>query len=334
METDTPTIKLSLAMLGVLLSCEIAYCAEPKTRGNCVPDHRASDVVLSNAMHYVRPQKQILSTGANLQENLSGSTEASHSGGVYADYVGAGHADGVVATASSTDDIASAMNTVNGSGLDGDFHSGAWEDTWTSDGDAENPPAPSPNPDRGNSQWIHYDLGHAYLLGRMHVWNGNEVSARGLKEVTIDYSADGITWNELGTFNFPQAPGSNRYTGFDGPDFGGVCARYVLLTIHSNHGGEYGYSISEVKISVGLLGTGTSEIKVRDKSTRQNRTSGSAVERISKPVWTKADRFGAEGNTDPNHRAPRRKRGEVIVSFDLLPTRMSFNLPSFPCLVT
>ena len=44
--------------------------------------------------------------------------------------------------------------------------------------------------------------------------------------------------------------------------------------------------------------------------------------------------FNAEGNTDPDHRAPRRKKGEVVVTFDLLPTRMNFNLPSFPCLVT
>ena len=44
--------------------------------------------------------------------------------------------------------------------------------------------------------------------------------------------------------------------------------------------------------------------------------------------------FKATGNTDPEHRPPERKRGEVVVTFDLLPTHMSFNLPSFPCLVT
>ncbi len=50
-------------------------------------------------------------------------------------------------------------------------------------------------------------------------------------------------------------------------------------------------------------------------------------------VWSEGE-FKAEGNTDPDHRADPRKKGEVIVTFDLLPTRMSFNLPSFPCLVT
>ena len=44
--------------------------------------------------------------------------------------------------------------------------------------------------------------------------------------------------------------------------------------------------------------------------------------------------FRAMGNTDPNHRAPRGKKGEVVVFFDSLPTKMSFNLASFPCLVT
>jgi len=44
--------------------------------------------------------------------------------------------------------------------------------------------------------------------------------------------------------------------------------------------------------------------------------------------------FKAVGNTDPDHRASRGKRGEVVVTFDLLPVKMSFNLPSFPCLVT
>jgi len=44
--------------------------------------------------------------------------------------------------------------------------------------------------------------------------------------------------------------------------------------------------------------------------------------------------FKATGNTDPNRRAPREKQGEVVVTFDMLPTTMSFNLPSFCCMVT
>jgi hypothetical protein len=44
--------------------------------------------------------------------------------------------------------------------------------------------------------------------------------------------------------------------------------------------------------------------------------------------------FKATGNTDSDHRAEPQNKGEVVVTFDLLPTKMSFNLPSFPCMVT
>jgi hypothetical protein len=77
-------------------------------------------------------------------------------------YTGAGQNEGIVATASSTDDTAEATNTINGSGLNGEGHDSEWDHTWTSDGTAGNPPAPSPNPARGNSQWIYYDLGRVY----------------------------------------------------------------------------------------------------------------------------------------------------------------------------
>ena len=43
--------------------------------------------------------------------------------------------------------------------------------------------------------------------------------------------------------------------------------------------------------------------------------------------------FQATGPTEPVQLAPR-QNGVVRVSFDLLPTTMSFDLPSFPCLVT
>jgi hypothetical protein len=172
----------------------------------------------------------------------------------YADYIGAGQDDDIVATASSEDvdsptEGAFAQNTVNGSGLTGDAHSNVWGDTWTSYETAS-----SPNPARGDSVWIHYDLGHLYGLGLMHVWNGNEdgSTARGPSSVTIDYSTDGTNWTELGTFDdWPEATGEEDYTGFDGPDFAGASARYVLITVNDNHGDNWGDSISEIKIVAG-----------------------------------------------------------------------------------
>lgn len=44
-------------------------------------------------------------------------------------------------------------------------------------------------------------------------------------------------------------------------------------------------------------------------------------------VFAQAERFGASGNTDPNHRAKPHQQGEVEVTFDQLPTRMRFDLP-------
>ena len=165
---------------------------------------------------------------------------------VYADHIGAGNDDGITATASSTDDTAIAQNTVNGVGLTGDVHSTEWAHTWTSNGMTT---APSPNPARGTGHWLHYDLGQVYQLTLMHIWNANEVIGRGLNSVTIDYSIDGSTWNELGTYNWPQALGSG-YTGFDGPNFGGATAQYVLITANSNHGDSWGYALSEIKINI------------------------------------------------------------------------------------
>jgi len=168
----------------------------------------------------------------------------------YTDYIGAGHDIGVTASASSIDEAAVPQNTVNGSGIIGNTHSTSWEHTWTTNGDAGNPPAASPNPARGSGQWIHYDLGEVYQLMLMHVWNANEVTARGFNNVTIDYSTDGSGWTELGTYNWPEASGYDTYTGFDGPNFNGTPARYVLITINSNHGDGWGYALSEIKINI------------------------------------------------------------------------------------
>ncbi|MHC4799624.1 MAG: CotH kinase family protein, partial [Planctomycetota bacterium] len=169
----------------------------------------------------------------------------------YTDYIGAGHDTDVVASASSVDEEAVGQNTVNGSGLTGNSHSTDWADTWCSAFGYH--PAPSPNPARGNSVWIYYDLGHVYQLAVMHVWNYNEdgYTARGCRNVTIDYSVDGSSWSELDTYIWPEAPGSSSYTGFDGPDFGGASARYVLITVNSNFPGDDGaYGLSEIKINI------------------------------------------------------------------------------------
>jgi len=47
-----------------------------------------------------------------------------------------------------------------------------------------------------------------------------------------------------------------------------------------------------------------------------------------------AQKFQAIGNTDPNHQPPPHKQGEVVVTFDTMPTKVSFDLPGHIKLIT
>jgi hypothetical protein len=94
----------------------------------------------------------------------------------------------------------------------------------------------NPNTSRDSSHWIMYDLGERYELHQSHVWNYNVLNEtdKGFQSVVIDYSDDGITWNEYGQYTWPEAPGDSAYSGFTGPDFQGTYARYVLITTLDN----------------------------------------------------------------------------------------------------
>jgi len=122
-------------------------------------------------------------------------------------------------------------------------HSSNWYDGWIS---CET--APNPNSDREASHWILYDLKSLYDLERTHFWNYNDVNNLnyGIQDVAIDYSVDGTTWSNIGTFTINQASGASTYEGEAGPDFGGVRAQYVLLTVLSTYGGHCA-ALSEVK---------------------------------------------------------------------------------------
>ena len=127
-----------------------------------------------------------------------------------------------------------------------DRHNTNWFDGWISC-----QPAPNPNEAYGESHWILYDFGESYSLGQMHVWNSNDPAHvdYGLNEVNIDFSTDGMEWVHLGQFEFSIANGKSIYEGFEGPDFYGALARYVLITGLSNYGGAC-YGLSEIRIPV------------------------------------------------------------------------------------
>jgi hypothetical protein len=134
-------------------------------------------------------------------------------------------------------------------------------------------PSANPNPARGTSHWIMYNLGDTYALTTSTVWNFNTPERinsfnneswsliplpgkleDGLRDVLIDLSLDGISWKEHGRFTIPKAPGSSFYEGVFGPDFGGKTARYILITAASNHGGDC-YGLGEFKVKATAITT-------------------------------------------------------------------------------
>ena len=108
----------------------------------------------------------------------------------------------------------------------------------------------SPNPNRGIGHWIMYDFSFDYMLEQVHVWNNNhpDYLDRGANQVVIDISDDGINWSESAAFSVPMASGDRLYSGINGPTLN-QRARYMLVTILSNHGGDC-FAIGEIRVGV------------------------------------------------------------------------------------
>ena len=150
--------------------------------------------------------------------------------------------ESVVATASIPGvEGTTPQNTANRSGLNtSDQHSNAATDMWLGDNTA------------GGPVWIQYEFDRAYKLYEMWVWNYNTALEPlvhfGIKDATIEYSADGTNWTQLGsTHQFAQAPGTAGYTHNTTISFDGVLAKYVRITAKSNWGVQSQYGLSEVR---------------------------------------------------------------------------------------
>ena len=126
-----------------------------------------------------------------------------------------------------------------------DRHNTSWTDGWISCEQTD-----SPNINRDPGHWILYDFGDQYSLHASTIWNFNvpDTTNRGINDIVIDYSNDGENWTEVSEFTVPEAPGSAFYQGEDGPDFEGVVARYVLVSVLSNHGDPNCAGMSELRI--------------------------------------------------------------------------------------
>lgn len=127
-----------------------------------------------------------------------------------------------------------------------DRHNTSWFNGWLSCESSVNP-----NNLRGDGHWISYDFGAPYELNVLKLWNVNDPDflQDGAKNITIDYSIDGINWINFGSATVPQAPGISIYEGDNILDFGGIKARYLLLTVIDNYGGDC-YGFSEMRIGV------------------------------------------------------------------------------------
>jgi hypothetical protein len=130
-----------------------------------------------------------------------------------------------------------------------------WNESWVS---CET--SPNPNAMRGDSHWILYEFEENQYIDSSYVWNANRTgeSGWGANEVVVDYSIDGTSWLELGTYTFPQAPENDGYMGFLGPDFGGIALNKILVTILSTHDPSATCaSIAEMQFKVNLSGAQT-----------------------------------------------------------------------------
>ncbi len=214
------------------------------------------------------------------------------SGQPFSDYLGAGHTTGITVTQSSVDETATGVKTIDGSGLSGNNHGGTWNHSWQSPSASANP-----NSTRGTTHWIRYDFGHLYTLGVMQAWNHSEsgVTTRGLQSVSIDYSQDGTNWTQLGSgpFTFPQASDSGANNGFNAADFGGVCARYVILTSNTNYSNGFAHALAEVKFNIVSSGptqctvpnvVGQAQATAQTNITNANLTVGTVTNQSSSTV--------------------------------------------------
>ncbi len=150
--------------------------------------------------------------------------------------------EGVTATTNGVSDAGvGPENTVNGSGLNAaDQHSTNSDDMWLATA-----------PAAGESLWVQYEFDRVYKLHELLVWNYNVefelILGFGLKDVTVEYSTDGVDWTVLGDVQLNQATAKNTYTANTAVDLQGVAAKYVRLTVISGYGFMGQYGLSEVR---------------------------------------------------------------------------------------
>jgi len=92
-----------------------------------------------------------------------------------------------------------------------------------------------------------FDLGGVFDLTGMHVWNGNENTSRGIKDLDVLFSTTSPTtgFSGLQSFALGQASGLNSYTGESVSFSSDPQARWVRFNVGSN----FDNAISTVQLS-------------------------------------------------------------------------------------
>ena len=149
-----------------------------------------------------------------------------------------------VTASSVSNDFSMAEKTIDGSGLGADgTHTIDPEAMWFSAVVDLDP-------------WVQYEFEDVKKLDIMKVWNANSAAEAtigwGVKDVEIQYSVDGETWDVLpDATQLSRAPGLPTYNSYDEISLGGVAAKMVRLNIQNNWGGILmSYALSEVQFYV------------------------------------------------------------------------------------
>jgi len=148
--------------------------------------------------------------------------------------------EGIIATSNGVSDPGfGPERTIDGSGLNADDqHSVDAPDMWlTTPGD--------------EPLQVQYEFDRVYKLDEMLVWNYNvlfePMLGFGLKDVTIEYSEDGVDWILLGDVELAQATAQATYEANTAIDFDGQPVKYVRLTVNSGWGPLGQFGLSEVR---------------------------------------------------------------------------------------
>jgi hypothetical protein len=147
----------------------------------------------------------------------------------------------IAATNGVSEEGSGPEKTVDGSGLNtDDQHSTDAPDMWLATPGAE-------------PLYLRYEFDRVYKLHEMRVWNYNSefelMLGFGLKDVTVEYSADGSDWAVLGDVEFSRATAKSDYSANTTVAFDGVPVKYVRLTVNSGYGmlPAPQYGLSEVQ---------------------------------------------------------------------------------------